>query len=608
MPALVAADSNNDVFLNLTKRCENIKDLPTDVSVIDSPQITRSGSKTVGEILDNELGFSIGAYGSFGAENTASIRGSTSEQVLVLIDGVSVNGIASGEAELNEIPLDNVERIEIIRGGVSAIYGTSAVGGVINIITKKYSASAPILDFKASAGSYNTDDFSIGLNAKNDITSAVVTASKQLSNGYRDNSDYDAHNLSARFGFDLGNKGKLDLSGSAFTNDQGVPGQAVDSKGNYLNTGEYNGSLELKGLTPNGRQTDASNLGRLEYSNNAGPGNIVATVYSTVDTVKYSEPISATDARYDSLVFGGEVKYLFDSGLTCGAEWSEQKYKQTDLIADATQMDRSRVNSSAYVFYKLCLNKLIVTPSVRFDNNSSFGSVFTPNISAVYKLDDALKLSLNAGQSWRAPTFNELYWPTETNVYPGYGTYVTAGNSSLKPEKGTTADIGVEYDKDKYAASFTVFDSRINDMILWQNTYNPATNTYYYMTNNILNTEKFGVEAKLKHKINAYFSHELSYYYLWAKDTDLDILLDYMPRNSASYAVKYVSVSGFRASVGFDYISSQLTGDLNTAELPEYLLLNLKASKKIKDTELWAKVDNAADKKYRQGSAIHCPE
>jgi outer membrane cobalamin receptor len=119
------------------------------------------------------------------------------------------------------------------------------------------------------------------------------------------------------------------------------------------------------------------------------------------------------------------------------------------------------------------------------------------------------------------------------------------------------------------------------------------------MTENLQDTEKFGVETKLKHKISAYFSHELSYYYLWAIDSNLKTILDYMPRNTATYALKYTSRSGIKASIDFDYVSSQLTGDIVTTELPEYLLVNLKASKKIKDIELWAKVDNATNKQYQ---------
>jgi len=604
--ALAQDNDTNDVFLSLTKRSESIRDLPTNVSVVDSQQITQSGAKTLGDILTNELSFSIGNYGSLGSLNEASIRGSTAEQVLVLVDGVSMNNPGSGEADLSQIPLDNVEKIEIIRGGASAMYGSSAVGGVINIITKKYSAALPLLDFKASVRSYNTDDFSVGLNAKNGITSAAVTASKQVSDGYRYNSDFSANNFSTRLDFDLGNKGKLDFSGSAFNEDLGLPGPAPAPNANYdyLAVGQYNGSLERQTESPNDRQDDSKSSGRLEYSNNIGPGKLVATIYSNVDTLKALQPSAQSNTQYDSLVFGGEVKYLFNSGFTCGAEWSEQKYKQSDLIADATIIDNSRVNSAAYLLYKLGKNKLIVTPSIRFDNDSLFGSVFTPNLSAVYKFDNAFKLSLNAGQSWRAPTFLELYSPVVTYppYAPGYPTYVTGGNTSLKPEKGTTADIGIAYEKDRYAASFTVFDSRINDMIIWQPSTNMATNTDYYIVNNVLNTEKFGTEVSLKHKISSYFSHELTYYYLWAINSDLKTLLDYMPRNTATYAFKYMSRSGIKAGIDFDYVSSQLTGDsytISNPELPEYLLVNLKVSKKIKDVELWAKVDNATNKQYQ---------
>lgn len=595
-----AAADNGGVFLSLTKRNESMKDMPSSVSTVSRAQITESKAKHLGELIESELGVTLGKYGSFGASNTASIRGSTSEQVLVLVDGRRINKIASGGAELSEIPLNCIERVEVVRGGASAIYGTNAIGGVINLITRKYSGDSPSVNLDVSAGSFNTRDISAGFNVKRNNVSTLVSAAKQQSSGWRGNSDYDAQNLFMRFGFDLGKSGQFDLTGTLFRNDYGAPGNAVDpATSSPLTVDKYDGSVELLASSPDARLKNSKDSARLEYQKKSGPGTLVTTVYVSDDKLKYIVPSWFMDARYDSLTLGGEIKYFYDSGFTFGAEWYEERYKQLDLTVDSVKIDKSRVNSAGFANYKFTTNRLTLIPSARFDSNSAFGSVFTPKLSVVYKAADSVKLSANAGKSWRSPTFNDLYWPRETNSFMGL-TYITQGDEKIKPETAVSADAGIEYETEKYKTGLTVFNTEISDMINWQSLYDAATNTFTSMPLSVNNARQTGAEASVKHKINSYLAHELSYAYLWAVDTDLKTLLVYRPRNTARYAVSVMSGFGTRFTADVNYTGPQVT-ETNSAvtELPEYAVTNLKLSHKINDVQLWVKADNITGKQYQ---------
>ncbi|MBN1823142.1 MAG: TonB-dependent receptor [Endomicrobiales bacterium] len=592
-------ESQENVFLSLTRRAESLREMPTSVSVIGKEKLKRSKAKDLGEAVENELGVIRGKYGSLGASSTLMIRGAGAEQVLVLVDGRRVNRISNGYAELSEIPLDAVEKIEIIRGPASAIYGTSAMGGVINVVTKGYDPSSPLFEAEVSGGSFNGRSLRAGMNVERNGLYGVVSASKKLSDGWRENSSYESQDLFVRTGRDFKKHGSFDLSGSIYSDEVGVPGQSVDLATLLpLSVDKYDGQAEKKASTSEATQRTSKKSVRLEHRIDVPRGKLDTTVYSRDEVMKYTVPSWFLDARYDSLVFGAETKYLMENGVTVGCEWWEEKYKQTDVAADLTALDRSRVNGSGYLQRKFKIGRFVLLPSLRYDDNSSFGSVFAPRIGVVYNATEKSKFSANAGRSWRSPTFNELYWPTETNAYSGI-TYVTMGNGDLKPEKSVSCDIGYAVEGENSSAGLTVFNSDTEDLINWEGSYDPATVTYTYMPQNITDVVHSGAEVNVKHKLTSWLAHEVSYNYLWAEDKINKVLLSYRPRNTAKYTLKYINGRGFRADADVKYTSRQNTENPSIPELEEYSVVDIRVTQKIKDVDVWAKAENVTDKKYQ---------
>ncbi|MHB9155461.1 MAG: TonB-dependent receptor, partial [Endomicrobiales bacterium] len=155
----VSAGQTAPVFLSLTRKAESLSNMPTNVSIITSTEIIDKKATSVAALLYDELGLTMSRTGTPGATANLMIRGSSPEEVLVLIDGRRINDPAMGLVDFNAIPTDAIERIEIIRGAASAIYGTAAFGGVVNLITRKAGENAPLLNLGASGGSFNAQNY-----------------------------------------------------------------------------------------------------------------------------------------------------------------------------------------------------------------------------------------------------------------------------------------------------------------------------------------------------------------------------------------------------------------------------------------------------------------
>jgi outer membrane receptor for ferrienterochelin and colicins len=570
---VLPAQENNEVFLSLTRHAEPIADLPTSVSTVPNSQIRAKESLTLSDAINNQLSINVSQQGTVGQNSTLSIRGSSSEQVLVLIDGRRINSVSLGTADLSSIPANRIDHIEIIRGSASAQYGTSAFGGVVNVITKRAAENTPLFDVGASYGSFNTQDYSITANLRRDALSAMVTADKTLTDGWRKNSDLDADDFLVNLGYDAGNIGKFDLSGSLFRSDLGVPGPITG-----LTPSMFNGTIEKTASTPDARQTYDKRYIRLTHTTPGETRSLKTIVYASDDKLNFNVPSWFSNTDYDSPVFGTELQYNAGYGLTVGGEWWEEKHKQTDLLLNTDVIDRSRVNTAGYVQEQFNAGRFLFIPELRYDDNSAFGSVMTPRLSVVYRASDALKLSANSGKTWRAPTFNELYYPLDPWGF--------AGNPDLKPEEGISSDIGAEYRFGTYRTALTLFQTDTDNLIVWGMT-----------PQNIGKSRQRGAEFEIGGKIVSGVSHRLGYTYLWAEDLDANTQLIYRPQNMLNYTVACLLPWNSKADLSAQYVGSQKT-ETAGVRLPEYTLVGLRLAHTIGSAEIWVKGDNLLDTKY----------
>ena len=583
----LAQDSDDGVFLTLTRKPEQVASLPVNITSISNAQIESTKPLDAGDVLADMPGINISRLGTAGSSISIMVRGASSDQVLVMIDGRRANDPASGVASLSLIPLSEIDRVEIIRGGASAIYGTGASGGVINIITKKSMENSPVIELDANTGSFSTNTFDISLHTAKGPVSVFATAGKDTSAGWRQNADYDRNNFFGNFSYDAGTAGKLALTASFVNDDLGAPGTGplVD---------QYDGHKELVAETPFARQTDSDGDWKLEHVKSWKDYSLKTCVYASDKDNKLDNPPILMNQENRTFSFGSEAQLSNNHGTMLGAEWWEEDYKQKDLAAGITAVDKSRVTTAVYVQQEIKTGKFNFIPSLRYDQNSIFGGVPCPHLAVVYTANDSLKFSASSGKVWRAPTFDDLYYPLDP--------WGEVGNPKLVPEHGIASDAGAEVKFNGASAKLDFFSIQMQDLIMWQ----PIPGTTGWTPTNLGESVQAGAEFEFGQKIMSGLYHKLNYTYLWAEDTsaigsgdpNAQMPLIYRPRNSANYNINYTAFRDMEFSLQAQYVGERSTGQA-PATLPAYRVYNLMVSKKVKDCKLWAKADNFTNERYQ---------
>ena len=481
-------EQNSDeqvMFLSLTKKAEPLRDLTTNLTVITEEEIKEKNAKNLGDIVDGEAGISYKTYGPLGQTQSIYMRGSTAGQVLVLVDGRHVNDIGTGGgADFTAIPANMIERVEIIRGSGAALYGTGAFGGVINVITKKATSLTPNVNPYFSYGTFNNINAGITGAYANDTISILIAPSLLSSDGYRKNSFYDSKNIFGKIGVNLTENSEIVLSGQAYNADLGNPG-----------------SLSYPSETA--KQFEDNNYLKLDYNTQIKDFDISLSGYNANYTRKsgdIGDSWSPYFNQYNTLNTGIKGNVSYKGAVTLGLEWDKTEYKQKDLIYNSEKINRNRENAAVYLQAVLSIGDLTLIPVVRGDKNTDYEDVFTPALSAIYKLTDEIKFSGNVSKVWNAPSFGQIY---------GDGTYYNP-NYNLKPEKGISSDLGIEYANDKIGIALTGFYITTKDLI-----QNLPDTGWMYKAQNVDETKQYGYEVEatnykkyqnmlkcIKHKLN----------------------------------------------------------------------------------------------------------
>jgi len=574
---VVAAENNEtneegeELFLSLTKTAEPLSDLTTNLTIITEEDIKEKNAKNLGEVVDGEAGVSYKTYGPIGQTQSVYMRGCTAGQVLVLVDGRPVNDIGTGGgADFTAIPASMIERVEIIRGSGAALYGTGAFGGVINVITKKATPLTPNVNPYFSYGTFNTINAGITGAYANDVVSILVAPSLLSSDGYRPNSFYDSKNIFAKIGVNLTEDSEIVLSGQAYNADLGNPGS-------------------LTYASETAKQFEDNNYLKLDYNTKIEDFKIQVSGYNANYTRKAGDvtgdPYMDYLNKYNTINTGVKGNVTYKDMLTLGLEWDKTEFKQKDLLFDTEKINRSRENAAAYLQAILTFGDLTLIPVVRGDLNTDYEDVFTPALSAIYKITDEIKVSGNVSKVWNAPTFGQIY---------GDNTWYIP-NFDLKPEKGISSDLGVEYNNGTIGVALTGFYITSEDLI--QNVADPVT--WMYQAQNVDKSRQYGYEVEANYNMTKDIKHKLNYTYLRAENTETHTDLIYKPMHTLNYVLSVSPIKQLKVSADVSYVTTTLceTGDY----LKDYFLLGARADYQInKYVSLWVKGDNLTnDDKYQ---------
>jgi len=442
----VAADQLAPVVVTASRTAETADQSLASVTIIDREEIERRQATDLSELLAGLAGVNITANGGDGKGKSLFLRGTNSGHTLLLIDGVRVGSATLGSPAWALIPLSDVERVEIVRGPRSSLYGSDAIGGVIQIFTRK-GGDGPKARFEAGYGSDNHSRLSAGIANGDQSSRYNLSISAEKTAGYDTKRDtetdadgYDNLSFSGSFSHRLNEA--LELSGNLLRAQGKNEFDGNSFSGNSTDFVQQSAGLTLKAeINDQWRSTVRLGQSRDEGDNYFN-GSFINSINTRRDQLSWENSFSLNDNS--QLIVG--MDYLNDhvSGSTA--------YSVTE-----------RSDKSLFAQYRYFGEQNDFQFGLRRGDNEQFGNHTTGNIAWGHTLDDNLRLTASVGTAFKAPTFNDLYWPA--NAY-------SSGNPDLVAEKSRSYELGLDGRHGGLNWSVRVYQSRIKNLIDWACTAN----------------------------------------------------------------------------------------------------------------------------------------
>lgn len=592
-PIIAAETQNtqNDIVISAsrveTKRIES----GSSVTVLDAQYIKDNQARSVAELLQDVPGVSVASNGGLGKKTSVFIRGASSSNTVVIIDGVKVSdqSSADGGFDFAHLMTDNIERIEVLRGPQSALWGSDAMGGVINIVTKK--GEGPLngqvyLEF--GGNKYNKQSLNINgatekshysFSASNLSTDGISTKNGELDDPNDDG--YQNQNVTVKAGHQFTNIFSLDGVMSYTHSESEYDADAYDPVTyEQIENFVYNHSNVRQRLVKiNSHLNLLSNQWRnrlsLSYSDSVSE-NFEPQGYYGPYTKNSGDRIKA-DLQSDYFLNNtGDFNHRF----TIVAESEKSSYQPWSIAEE--QEIRS---SAAIAEYAIDWSKTIfLTTALRRDFNSDFDNTTTHKIALTGWATDGIRLHASQGTGVKNPTFSQLFGYSAT---PG-----------LNPETSDSWDAGVEYNFKSINGyiDVTYFDATYNDAIRYD------SNTYSYVNQN---EKSNGIEVSTFFKVTQALRVNAAYTYMETEDgtADHNELLR-RPKHSASINSNYKYTDNLSANIGVRYVGKRL--DYGNVNLDSHTVVNIGAAYQIQEhITLSARIENALDKDYQEVSGYN---
>lgn len=484
-------------------------DTPADISVITKEEIADQNYASASDALRAIPGVNVlgsGAKGSSMGQDKILLNGD--ERVLVLVDGRRMNLGSSGNSSADWLPPVNaIERIEVLKGGGSALYGTDAVGGVINVIMKKGSDIGNHVTVKAAGGSWNAEQYAISASGSTDSgLGLIVSATKERRGEYKfknangksqllKNSGYDDTGVIVKMDQKVGEDNRIGVNFEHINADGGSP-------------------FGYSGFGNTDSHKRISNNVALRYDwNESSDEKGYVQVYKNYQHAHFRSPVASRQSNFTDSTIGLEAQQNFKFSdtdeLTVGLE-----YYKTTVDNNALYTGKRDINNKA-IFAE---NRWEFAPSwqlntgLRYDHHSKYGSEVTPKVALNKKFDENSNVYLSWGRVFNAPTTDDLFWHQVDSSQ--WGTFYTYGDPNLKPEKGYVWTFGGNTKlNEKTSLSANVFYSKITDAIDWDYTSVPN----YTLAVNVNKEKRRGLELSLNHDFDDNLSAYASYTYVQVK-------------------------------------------------------------------------------------------
>lgn len=545
------------------------------IEIITASQIAKSPATNLADLLQQEAGIDIRRRGVEGMQADLYIRGGGFDQTLLLIDGIKVEDPQTGHHTMNlALPLEVIERVEIIKGAAARVFGQNAFTGAINIVTKKEASNVNAIAFQL--GSFDQQNFigTVGKDFGN--TSVIAHTSFRNSDGYRFNTDFENQNYFLKSTF---NKGKTPINFIGYFSER-----KFGANGFYASPAAVNQYEEtqgsLIGLTSTYVNKNLTLKPRLYWRRNQDMYVFVRKIPSIYRNLHISNKVGAEiNASYKSNI-----------GITGFGVDLAQVYLSSNNLGDR---DRFMMNIFAEHRFKLVNDKLDITPGIAVNYFSDFKFHAFPGVDVGYQISNQLKAYANAGYTYRVPTYTDLFYSDPT----------TLGNENLDPEEAFTAEAGIKYNANGFSSTLVVFNRNSDNII----DYVKENEDDLWQATNIQSLNSFGIEASANYGFNwVDFAQNINLSYAYLNE-DLDALEVNFSRYSIN-SLKHQFITTFdsqffknlRQSIVYRF-AERTSGDT-------YNVFDIKASLLLKSFEVSIIGNNIFNEEYSETNMVPMPK
>ena len=637
-----------DIIVTATRTQNVTREVPAATHVIDGEKIRQSGASNLREALSyytNIMQTKIDRGG-----HDVMIRGMDTNKSLILVDGrkpaneSSSAGLGTARA-MERINLQQVERIEVLRGPSSALYGSDAMGGVINIITKKStSPSGSIGGEYASTGHTQWVHYDTGRQGK-----LAATVGARFRHTDRDTiegeqwSEYfgndQTYNLALDYYFADANK--LTFTADYYHEKISSDAQNTELRPLRVRMGKnvLNGMAQIAGGKDKKseqqtyglrwQRTTAANdweisayMSRFDWEDATDP-HVIKTVpgpkplekkaYDAVVRKQNAYDFNDNTNREWTLEARNSTQLTDNQRLTYGVTYTDAKVRGTNLgVAgekqhnvsqngmDKVASERSLATYAAYVQDEIRADKWFIVPALRYDHNEYFGGHVSPKLGVTYNARDNFRIKANYGKGFRAPSLMQLFYDLDRKMGPSW--VHTVGNPDLDPETSTGWDLGVEGEWEHGYGSLTYFDNKVDDLIESFKVGLDQNGHKLFRYRNVNKARIKGVENTLGYHFNDTLSAQVVSTWLDAKDTTKNKDLPRRSELSQAWQLRYDDHqdTGWSAALSLQYEHNYLAEPVTRGgaeEKKSYHLWNLTVTRQFNpDLRLWGKVENIGDK------------
>lgn len=440
------------VIVTPTRMPQSLDRTIADTTVLDEQHIRDSGAVDVPSLLKNLAGVEFYQTGGTGKQSSLLLRGTNSGHALVLLDGVRINSATTGATAIDQLMLDQVERIEVVRGNVSSLYGSEAIGGVIQIFTRR-GRGEPAFNVSGVVESHNTQRLSAGFGGETGGTAFNVQVSGYKTDGVSaikpeivpavnpDNDGYDNSSLSVNLRH-------------AFNPDNSLTASVFQSRGDV----QYDDAFALAATDLNASNSTLSKFSVISDNRFSDSWQSKLQLAEGMDDSKtYLNGMQSSAIKTSNRQVGWQN--ILEAGnfgsVLLGLENLDQK-----VMSDTVYTQTTRKVNSLFAGYTGNHNAHQAQVNLRQDRYSDFGTANTGLLGYGYAITDAWRATASISTAFKAPTFNDLYGPS------WWGS-----NPNLRPERSRNYEVGLHYAVDEQRVDAVYFDNRIRDLIAADNTW-----------------------------------------------------------------------------------------------------------------------------------------